>query len=173
MTSLAQIVADLRRHVEQRPHQERDERPDVRDDQDAGYRAAYGTKPFGHALRAAFYQYLPPAPVHLAPQPDACRAYVGQIDDCIERGCWSRNERLRLRRLRATWDRRAQGRDVRYLIAGNRPGRVAADRGHTHPQSVFQQIQDILQPGRARTPVPAFVDDVNWPLGRPNAERWR
>lgn len=50
---------------------------------------------------------------------------VQRIRDAQERGGWTSNERSRLSRMRRNWERRLAGQDPRYLVAGNRPGRLS------------------------------------------------
>jgi hypothetical protein len=182
MKPIAQVAAELQK-LDRRPLPVRPSAGmERRDGEDSDYRRAWGTggkAPFGRPLRAAFYQYLPESPRHTLPDPDACRVYVGQIDETLERGCWSPNEIERLRQLRRIWDRRAKGLDLRYKAHGNMPGvNNAHDRKHDRPnsaRSIMEKIQAAIAESNGKVKAARqeqkFVVDPKWPLGRPNPDR--
>lgn len=179
MKPIAQVVAELS-SMEQRALPKRpDSGADRRDGEDSDYRKAYGRDgraPYGRPLRAAFYQYLPEAPRHSLPNVDGCREYVRQIDETIERGCWSAGEMDRLRQLKVIWSRRAKGQDLRYKTHGNLPGN--RDRGKARPHSaraVITEIQNAINESNDGVKVARseqkFVVDPKWPFGRFNPDR--
>lgn len=52
---------------------------------------------------------------------------VRAIEEAQEHGGWSAAERTRLARMHRVWTARAQGRDARFALVGNRPGRLSGD----------------------------------------------
>jgi hypothetical protein len=52
----------------------------------------------------------------------AARDHLARVERVIDAGGWTRNERTNLYRERDKWRRRAEGRDVRFEVAGNRAG---------------------------------------------------
>ena len=181
MKPIAQVAAELQK-AERRPLplKRNDGGLERRDQEDSDYRRAWGNSqgkaPFGKPLRAAFYQYLPEAPRHTTPNIDGCRMYVQQIDETIERGCWSTYEMGRLRQLRKIWDRRAKGLDLRYKAHGNMPGNL--DSRPARPNSartILQKIYDAIAESGGKVKVARqeqkFVIDPKWPLGRFNPDR--
>lgn len=161
----------------------RQEQVDPRDESDSAYRHAWGRDgkaPFGRPLRAAFYQYLPEAPKHTRPNIDAYFDYVRQIDDTIERGCWSNREITRLNVLRKIWDRRARGLDMRYKTCGNVRGQGRGEKAAAHQpgsartciEAIYARIAESGAGQVVGRPTQAFLVDPKWPLGRPNPD-WR
>ena len=147
----------------------REPKPDPRDECAAADRAAYGKTPWGHRCRAAFYQFLPEAPKVARGSRDLAKWYVSEIDRVIEMQMWSREEQDRLRFLRKKWERRAEGRDSRYLERGTQGGRPAQGRKRSAPE-IINAIYDLLdQSGGQKTTRPEvrFVQDKAWPYGRP------
>lgn len=73
---------------------------------------------------ASFYADLGPAPT----EPDLVRArlYWLRIIEVTDRedACWTRNERISLRRLERVWRRRMLGEDRRWMLVGTRAGRL-------------------------------------------------
>ncbi len=192
--TINEIAAELARHEAKGNVSTRTQRvphADARTEEDAAYRRAYGTggkAPYGKPLRAAFYQYLPESPRHTSANEDECRRYVRQIDETLEQDCWSGNERERLRQLRKIWNRRATGRDARYLTHGNAGGKTnKVWKAHAAPGSarmVFTEVQQAIVESNARyfeamgskvvrdaPPEQKFVVDKRWPMGRANPSR--
>lgn len=70
---------------------------------------------------------------------EGAAAMVRHVEDAIARGGWSAPERNRLYRMRAAWGMRARGEDARFMLVGNRPGRLrgpAAERWHVLRQTI-------------------------------------
>lgn len=81
----------------------------------------------GWAYRSRYLTITGPHPV-LGPGDHAgARAYLLLIEQAIDRGGWTDNERTRLHRLRRVWSSRAAGQDHRFNLYGNRPGALTAD----------------------------------------------
>lgn len=82
-----------------------------------------------------------------------------EIDAAIGRGGWSSNERGRLARLRRIWLARSRGEDARYMIAGNRPGRLRTDE--LRRVHVLQR-RLAVDPGYATTAMDGGADQPAW-----------
>lgn len=104
---------------------------DHRQAEDHAYRQAWGINgraPWGHPLRAAFYEYLGPAPMGRYVSREDARRYADQIRDVMDLAHpdgeiqWTRYEKNRLRALWLKWMRRAQGQDHRFNVMGVQGG---------------------------------------------------
>lgn len=73
---------------------------------------------------AAYWQYLGPAPSCLPGDLVGAAIFHRKIVSVIERGGWTRNEQTALGSLERKWRQRARGEDARFVLAGNRPGRL-------------------------------------------------
>ena len=90
-----------------------------------------GHRPFRAAYRALLGGDTPicaPGDVAMA------ASILYRIRAAIERGGWSGSEWGSLHQLRRKWEARARGEDLRFMIAGNRPGRL--------PRDSQRQLQD-------------------------------
>lgn len=49
---------------------------------------------------------------------------MARLEKAISQGDWARHEREHLYRERDRWRKRAEGKDARFEVVGNRPGRI-------------------------------------------------
>lgn len=75
-------------------------------------------------VRAAYWTTLGPPPDCAPGDRVAAMIFYRRIRACIEQGGWSHNEQTALAALEKTWGRRARGEDARFIIAGNKVGRL-------------------------------------------------
>jgi hypothetical protein len=73
---------------------------------------------------AAYWEHLGPAPNCLPGDLVGAAIFHRKIVGVIERGAWTHNEQTTLGDLERKWRRRARGEDPRFVLAGNRPGRL-------------------------------------------------
>jgi hypothetical protein len=169
--------AALLSRMERRPRSTREQRPDPRDDADAGYREAYGRRPYGQRLRAAFYQYLPEAPRGRYVGRDDAARYLMEIERVIDMQQWTAREQETLRQLKVKWKARADGKDVRFLALGvqgginekHRPKGVADIIANIY--KAIAESRALLDGTRPDNPNTRYITDPKWPLGRPNPHR--
>lgn len=115
---------------------------DPRHEADRDYRRAWGKRPFGRALRAAFYEYLSDAPTGRYVTREQARRYADQIRDVADLSHtdsdiqWTIYEKRRLRALWIKWDRRARGFDPRFNAIGVQGGVTDQRRARTHDDVV-------------------------------------
>lgn len=172
MKPIEQIAAELGRGAPERTSTTRRrtrDYPDPAKQEDHDYRQAYGTsgrRPFGRALRAAFYAYLPEAPAGRSVTRDDAKRYVDQIQRVIEMQTWPRHERERLRVLLRRWERRARGEDSRFNTLGVQGGVTEKHRPHS-PGDVLAKIRALVLDSAGRGRAGQVVFDTKWPLGRP------
>lgn len=100
----------------------------------------------GWAYRSRYLSITGPHPV-LGPGDHAgAQAYLTLIEQAIDHGGWTDNERTRLHRLRRVWSRRATGQDHRFNLYGNRPGALTADeRRQLQHHSSITSIRGIVR----------------------------
>ena len=77
-------------------------------------------------MPSRFREALGPPPVVDPGDHKAASSYVDHIISVTSRGGWSRVERKTLSQIKARWRLRAQGRDPRFEVVGNRAGRLTA-----------------------------------------------
>lgn len=73
---------------------------------------------------AAYWERLGPAPTCLPGDLVSAAIFHRRIISTIERGGWTHNEQTALAGLERKWRKRATGQDARFVLAGNRPGRL-------------------------------------------------
>lgn len=88
--------------------------------------------PFGRtrkgSLRTSAYYAIIGAPPECGPGECALALeYLHKIEKAILQGGWTEYESIRLRQLRRRWERRAFGRDPRFMAVGTRDGRLPAE----------------------------------------------
>lgn len=105
--------------------------------------------------RRTFYAVIGQAPICGPADHATALAFVHRIESCLLDTRWSEYDRQRLRALRQTWRRRAEGRDPRFEIAGTRDGRLTAD------------VEYLLRPQQQAAQIRAKTD----PNGAPNLAR--
>jgi hypothetical protein len=102
--------------------------------------------------RAGQTQYQPARPtfahlIHLA-APGSGVAHAQRMVDAIvainDRGGWTTSERVMLWRAKQIWQRRVEGKDARYLVVGNRRGRLAAWQ-----QAKVNEVRAAIETGQA------------------------
>jgi hypothetical protein len=170
------VAAQLRSHPS-RGRSTRETRPDPREDADAGYREAYGPRPFGKPLRRPYYQFLPEAPAGRFVSRDQAAAYLAEIDRVLDMQQWTAREQEGLRRLRVRWAARASGKDARFAAVGVQGG--VNDRFRRRgPQDIINAIYQAIRESREKldgarpdNPQTKWVVDPKWPMGRPNPHR--
>lgn len=75
---------------------------------------------WGYRFKSAYSTIVGPNPDC---EPGDCRTArekVHLIEKALDQGGWTRNEHRRLRRMLSKWKMRADGRDPRYNVVGNR-----------------------------------------------------
>lgn len=100
-------------------------------------------------MRAAFWNELGAPPICDPGDTATARLYHRRIMTLVDRGGWTHSERTQLTELEKVWGKRARGEDMRFLFAGNRPGRL--------DKQTEKQIR-ILE-GR---PIKGDADDGEW-----------
>lgn len=91
---------------------------------------------------------LPPLPTTF--DRHAAIDYHATLLELLGRGGWTRNETRSLQRLERRWKRRALGRDPRWLLAGDRGGRLPRET-----EAVLADAAGSL----ARKPHPDWSDE--------------
>ncbi len=77
--------------------------------------------------KGAYWPLLGLPPV-LAPGDRAgARGFIARLQRVREAGGWSHSDRTYLAELERIWQRRADGEDLRFMVAGTRPGRLPRD----------------------------------------------
>lgn len=74
---------------------------------------------------AAYWEILGPAPTCLPGDLMAAAIFHRKVASCVERGGWTHNEQTALVELEKKWRKRARGEDARFVLVGNRPGRLS------------------------------------------------
>ncbi len=172
--TINELAAELARHEAKGDVSTRAQRvpfPDPRKEEDAAYRRAYGKDgkaPWGHPLRAAFYQYLPEAPAGRYVSHEDAQRYAAKIQSVLDMEQWTKDERNRLKVLKRRWDARAAGKDARFEALGVQGGLNEKHR----PKSVRDIILVIRHEleaslGRPVNSEQRFVVDAKWPFGKP------
>lgn len=59
---------------------------------------------------------------------EAAKRYLARVERVLEKGGWTRSERVQLYRLRDKWRRRVNGKDPRFNAVGTKPGRLSAEQ---------------------------------------------
>ena len=77
--------------------------------------------------RASFCQFIGPPPTCGPGDCARALAFSIRIHEALDQGGWSDKERSSLYRLGRTWSTRAAGEDKRFMLLGNRPGRVTPE----------------------------------------------
>jgi hypothetical protein len=170
---ISRVAAQLSRSTTKAKRSARESRPDPREEDAAAYREAYGKRPYGQRMRAAFYQFLPEAPRGRYVGRDDAARYVAEIDSVLERQQWTQREVETLRQLRVKWLARAKGKDARFLAMGNVGGLNDRYR-RKGVADIICAIRDAIEDSAGRKPVyPSrkFVVDKGWAFGKPNPDR--
>ena len=90
-------------------------------------------------MPSRFREALGPPPTIEPGDHEAARAYVDRIIAVAAQDGWTRVERKTLSQLKMRWRRRADGRDPRFEVAGNRAGRLTADE-----QTRIERLSGLL-----------------------------
>lgn len=90
----------------------------------------------GQVAPRAAYSYIIGDPVELGPADYAgAREILRRIEIAMDKGGWTRNEWRRLRSMYDKWKKRAEGKDERFNVAGNKQGAIPK-RDSRHIQAV-------------------------------------
>jgi hypothetical protein len=83
-------------------------------------------RPFLAPLQSAYRVLLGTTPSCRPGDVRMAARFVRRIEDAQAVGGWTRSEQARLSRLKQLWLRRAKGVDSRFMVAGNRAGRLTS-----------------------------------------------
>lgn len=133
------------------------------EEEDQSYRHAHGTRvaasngqehgmrPYGQKLRAAFYCYLPDAPVGRFVTQTEARRYAEQIQAVIDMDQggeseiqWTPREKDRLRALYRKWEARARGLDARFNAMGVVGGATTYRKGTA--ETLLDRMRGLVPP---------------------------
>jgi hypothetical protein len=97
----------------------------------------------------AAYSYLIGEPIQLAPADYAgARDVLRKIEAAMYKGGWTRNEWRRLRAMWEKWKRRADGKDERFNLVGNKQGGVCkSDSTHLSTIQELRKIRKLIPEG--------------------------
>ena len=110
--------------------------------------------PDGSPRKSAYFAMIGDSPPCGPADFATALAYLHKIEIAILHGKWHPYESTRLRKLRAKWARRAQGKDPRFNLVGTKDGRLPAD--------VEYKLAGRGQRGRGSKrdhPHPHFIDE--------------
>lgn len=78
----------------------------------------------GKRLKGQHWLVLGPAPICGPGDVGTAQRFHVKIQRTIEMGCWKHSERTALLQLERVWGARARGDDPRFVLVGNRAGRL-------------------------------------------------
>lgn len=89
------------------------------------------TEPRPTIRTSSYYTLIGPAPDCSSTDHARALEYLTKINEAIVRGGWSEYETIRLKKLKAKWERRAFGKDPRFNLVGTRIGRLKQDQEYS------------------------------------------
>jgi hypothetical protein len=124
---------------------------------------------YGHKWRSAYRQLLGDTPKCGPDDRDTARQFLARIEQALDTyiqdeggtfsdysdhwservSPWTDAERRRLTRMRATWKARAEGRDIRFVHYGNRPGRTPGYAPSDARSATLRIVDTITRSARA------------------------
>ena len=78
--------------------------------------ADFGRTKYGSARVSAYYAIIGPPPECGPGDRELALAYLHKIELAIVQGGWTHAEKIRLKKLRTRWERRAFGRDRNRIV---------------------------------------------------------